>query len=352
MALDYALKAMDSVTDANYERKDLSSVITAKDGPPRPFLRAIESVPAKGKTHYWNEVGLNAPGHGNATYAEGAKPGSQTNVPTQLSNVICRTGQVARVTDTETAVWTGAGSYKLADGEMERLIQEAIDLDTELKMEEQLNEMEWMLLNGDSTNTEAWAGGQCDGVVKILTVNSLAAADITSTGGAGSAGSGFSVVKLNAGLFEGYVQTLAQNIRLGYAPAVPDLLLASTPQKAVINAFIGGGAGRPIVQVVTPDSAGYVAGQEVDEYQTGFFKVSVKIEPQQELSALSGKAGPPTKTQMLMLSTKRFKRADLIPLRSEPLARIATSVERMITAEYSLEYRNQKESGKITNLLN
>ena len=81
--MDYAIKAMDSVTDANYERKDLSDTITLKDGPPRPFLQAIGDGKAKGKTHYWDEVGLNAPGHGNSSYAEGNKPTSQTNAPSQ-----------------------------------------------------------------------------------------------------------------------------------------------------------------------------------------------------------------------------------------------------------------------------
>jgi hypothetical protein len=350
--IDYARKAMDSVTNANNERKDLSGTITLKDGPPRPFLQAIgDPIPAKGKTHYWNEVGLNAAGHGGATYAEGAKPASDTNAPAQLSNTVCRIGKCAKVTDTETAVWTGAGSYRLADGELERLIQEAIDLDTELKMEEVLNEMEWMLINGDSANAEAWAGGQCDGVSKIITTNVVAAGDITAAGTAGAGGSGFFMVKGNAALYEGYVQTLAQNIKTGYAPAVPNLFLSTTPQKNVINSFIGGGAGRPIVQVVSADSAGYVAGQEVDEYQTGFFKVRVTIQPQLELSALTGKSVVPTKTSSLMLNTKRFRRADLIKLGAEPLARINTSVERMITTEFTLEYRNQKESGKITNLL-
>jgi len=336
--VDYAIKAMDSVTDANYERKDLSDTITLKDGPPRPFLQAIGDGKAKGKTHYWDEVGLNAPGHGNSSYAEGNKPTSQTNAPSQLSNVVCRIGQTARVTDTEVAIWTQGGGYKLADGELERLIQEAIDLDTELKLEEQFNEMEWMLINGNHTNTEAWAGGQCDGVVQVLTTNSVVA------------GSPMSVARSNAAAFEPVVQTLAGDIRAQYAPAVPDLFLCTSPTKGCVNGFVGGGAGRPIVQVISPNSAGYVGGSSVDEYQTGYFKVSVAMEPQLEIAALSGKASPPTTASALMLSTKRFKRADLIPLRSEPLARIATAVERMITWEGTLEYRNQKESGIITGL--
>lgn len=341
--MDYALKAMDSVTNANYEQKDLSNLITRQDGPPRPFLQTIGIAQAKGKTHYWDEVPLNQVGRGLSSYAEGGKPGSQTNPPVQLSNIVCRVGQVAKVTDTEAAIWTAGGTRRLADGELERLIQEAIDLDTELKMEEQLNEMEWMLLNGNKTNTEAWAGGQCDGVVQVLTTN-----NILADGGSGAA---MPVTRANAVNFEPVVMQLAANIRATYAPAVPDLFLCTTATKGCVNGFIGGGAGRPIVQLVNADSAGFVAGQEVDEYQTGYFKVRVVQEPQIEIAALGGKATPPTTARALMLSTKRFKRADLIPLRSEPLARINTSVERMITWEGTLEFRNQKESGQIRNLV-
>src|SRR5438270_4052011 len=169
--MDYARKALDSVVGANYERKDLSDIITMQDGPQRPVLRKLAEGRAKGKTHYWNELGLNAPGHGNATYGEGAKPPGQNNTPVQLNNVVCRIGKVAQVTDTEAAIWTQGGAYQLKDGELERLYQEAIDLDTSVKTEEVLNEIEWMLCNGDQTNAEAWAGGQCDGIFKRLTTN-------------------------------------------------------------------------------------------------------------------------------------------------------------------------------------
>src|SRR5579884_3819082 len=124
--MDYARKALDSVVGANYERKDLSDVITMQTGPERPVMRAIKKGRAKGKTHYWNEVNLNAAGHGTNTYAEGQKPPNNNNAPTQLNNVVCRVGAVAQVTDTEAAMWTGAGAYTLADGELERLYQEAI----------------------------------------------------------------------------------------------------------------------------------------------------------------------------------------------------------------------------------
>lgn len=337
--MDYARKALDSVVGANYERKDLSDVITMQDGPERPVLRTIKSGKAKGKTHYWNEVGLNPAGHGTNTYAEGQKPPGNNNTPTQLSNVVCRVGAVAQVTDTEAAIWTGAGSYELKDGELERLYQEAIDMDTAIKTEQVLNEMEWMLCNGDQTNPESWAGGQCDGIFKRITTN------VTTY----PTSAPLNVAASNAAAYETAIRALAQQIRQLYTPRVPDLMLVTAPQKAGINAFVGGGAGRPLVQVINNGQpTGLVAGQEVDEYQTGYFKLSVQIEPQIEITALAGKASPPTTAQLGMIDSAQFSRCDLIPLGAEPLARIATMMERMVTCEFTLEIRNQKSSGKIS----
>src|SRR6185437_14380041 len=70
--VDQIRKAMDSLLGANYERKDLSALISIQDGPVRPLLQGqtiragttvpmIGEVPAKGKTHYWNEQPLAAP---------------------------------------------------------------------------------------------------------------------------------------------------------------------------------------------------------------------------------------------------------------------------------------------------
>lgn len=339
--MDYALKALDTVVGANYERKDLSPVITLISDPARPVLSRLSSGKAKGKTHYWNQVDLNKPGHGNASFAEGAKPPGDTNAPTQLSNAVCLIGKTAQVTDSMAAVWTGAGAYTLADGEMERLYTEAMDFQVALKTTEVLNEIEWMLVWGDSANTEGWAGGQCDGILKVITTNVIAA---------GSTSAPFDVSKGNAASFETEVQTLARQIRALYTPTVPDIALITTPQKGGVNAFIGGGAGRPLVQVISPDSAGYVAGQEVDQYQTGYFKVDVRITPQLEIGAASGKTSPPTTGQLVLLDTPHFKRCDLIPLNREPLARISTTMEAMCNIQFTLEYRNEKSSGKLTGL--
>lgn len=336
--MDLARKALDTVVGANYERKDLSSIISLMTDPGRPVLTALGDTRAKGMTHYWDQVDIIKPGHGAASFAQGGKPPGDTSTPNQLSNVVCILGKTAQVTDALAAVWTGAGAYTLADGELERLYTDAMDFQVAMKTVDVLNEMEWMLIWGDSSNAEAWPGGQCDGILKVITTNVLAA---------GSTSVPFDVSRANAANWEKEWQALAKQIRLLYTPTVPNLALVTTEQKDGVNGFIGGGAGRPLVQIISPDSAGYVAGQEVDQYQTGFFKVDVKITPQLEVGAASGKASVPTTGTTVFLDTPHFKRADLIPLRREPLARISTTMEAMVTTYFTLEYRNQQSSGKI-----
>jgi hypothetical protein len=128
---------MDSLQAANYERRDLSALISLQDGPIRPLLQAqsvragtsapaIGEVPAKGKTHFWDEQALVAPTGSTAGYQEGGKPIADFGAVAQITNVVARFGKVAAVTDTMAAVWTGAGSYQLQEGELQRLYQQAL----------------------------------------------------------------------------------------------------------------------------------------------------------------------------------------------------------------------------------
>src|SRR4051812_5715690 len=156
------------VTNHRFERQDLSQMIALQDGPVRPLLQAqtirngqtvpaIGAVPARGETHYWTEQGLIAADGTTAGYAQGDKPGAGVQSPVRINNTVARFSKVASVTDTMAATWTGAGSYVLRDGELERLFMEALDFDTELKLTEVLNEIEWCLVNGDAGNNTSYS---------------------------------------------------------------------------------------------------------------------------------------------------------------------------------------------------
>lgn len=319
--MDYVLKALDSVVGANFERKDLSALVSLQDGPERPLLQSIlnSPIPAKGKTHYWDEQGLIAPTGSTAFYAEGGKPTADAQSPLQYSNVTFRAGKVASVTDTERAIWTGAGSYTLADGELERLYQEAIDFQTKLKTQEVLNELEYIFLNGAKANNSS-SVSQCDGVVTWMTLNAPAANIIAE----GSSNLTLTMLQ-DAGKAQASFKT----------PYKLDTLLCTYGQKEIINTF------APSTRVNingANGSEGLVAGVEVDTINTGFSRLNIVVHPWLASGTL------------LMLSKNLLKRADLIPLGAEPLARIATSVERMVTYEGTLEFRVPKAHMMLTGL--
>ena len=334
MGMEYVQKALDTVVGANFERQDLSSTITLLDGPPRPISQYAPSIPAKGTVHYWNEQNLVKAGNGAATYAEGARPPADAVAPSRPTNVTARIGKTASVTDDESAVWTGAGSYRLAEGELERMYQEAIDYQTYLKTLEVLNELEYMHLAGDSSNSQSWAGGQFDGLLKW----------IKASGNTSSEGGGTS--STDVVFTEAMVKDLAKTIASAFPTAFPDVMLVPPELKETVNSFVGGGAGRPIVQMITGDAGGMTGGAEVDKYQTGYGVVSVRIEPY---------LSPTYNTNIgaeavILYNTKLVKQADLIKLGAEPLARIGTSIDRMVTFVGSQEHRLPLHTGIINNV--
>lgn len=362
--MDQIRKAMDSLVGegGNYERKDISQLISIQDGPLRPILQAqtlragtqvpaVGSVPCKGKTHYWDEQPLAAAAGNTAGYQEGGKPTAQFSAPTQYNNVVGRFGRVAAVTDTMAAIWTGAGSYALADGELERMYREALDFDTELKTSEVLNEIEWSFVQGVSANnTAASIPNSPSAAASYASVTSnfnglleiLGATAMTSDGGsfAGSAVTGYGSGQLvnatgtsygsSGTLTEQMIRDLARTVAAANTPYMPDLLLVTANQLEVINSF------RP--SIITLGTEGLVGGASVDKYNTGFSTVVVAYEPQLP----SG--------YMILTNTKLLKRAPLIELGTEPLARVQTQVERMITTEMSCEVRVQKAQGILYNL--
>lgn len=318
--MDYVQKALDSVVGANFERKDLSDLITLQDGPERPLLQLMKTGRAKGKTHFWDEQGLIMPTGSTGYYAEGGKPTADAQSPVQLNNVVFRQGKVASVTDTEAAIWTGAGSYRLQDGELERLYQQAIDFQTRLKTIEVLNELEYIFLLGNRNNNSS-SVSQCDGLLTWLQ-NTAPASNVIAEGG--------------ASLTENMLKDAGRIQASQKTPFKPDTIFCTFQQKEVINAFMAG------TQRVTIQGGGgeqgLVAGLEVDHYNTGYSRCRVVVHPWL------------TTGNLLMFNSSLITRADLIPLGAEPLARIATSIERMVTYEGTLEVRLAKAHMVLTGL--
>lgn len=319
--MDYVQKALDTVVGANFERKDLSDLITLQDGPKRPLLQLMMTTRAKGKTHFWDEQGLILPTGSTAFFPEGGKPVADAQSPVQLNNITFRSGKVAAVTDTERAVWTGAGSYRLAEGELERLYQDAVDFQVRLKMTEVLNEMEYIFLLGSRANNSS-SVSQCDGLVTWLQNN---------------APSGNIIAEGSAALTEVMLRDAGRIQAANKTPYLPDTILCTFGQKEIINSFAP--ATRVMISAASGEQ-GLVGGVEVDVYDTGFSRCRVLVHPWL------------TTGNLVMFNSSLVQRADLIPLGAEPLARIATSIERMVTYEGTLEVRLAKAHMLLTGLSN
>jgi hypothetical protein len=83
-------------------------------------------------------------------------------------------------------------------------------------------------------------------------------------------------------------------------------------------------------------------GIQMGSYNTGFSRIKLIVHPWLPSSSNA--------SYMVLFNSSLVKRADLIPLGAEPLARIATSIERMVTYEGTLEVRLAKAHMLLTNL--
>lgn len=330
--MEFVEKAiLDTVVGANLNREDLSNTLSLTDGPKRPVTQGITQVPATNTTHQWNEQGLNTAGRtnvagGGATYAQGNLPPTNAKSVSRQTNVTCRTGRTAQVTDDQMAAFNGGGAVRLADGEMERLIQDALDFETALVTIECLNQIEWMHIMGDSSNS-TMEGGETDGIVKWTTAGGYA----VNTGGSDSAPAFFT---------EQFIKDGARGVALTMPAMHADTLLAAPELLPDINATVATGSGRPIVQIASGQNANLVGGNQVGWYNTGYSVLEIKEEPY--LSPAYNSALP--QAAMIAYKKDQIKQANLVKFNAEPLARIDTSVKRMVTCVYAQEHRVAKHT--------
>lgn len=334
MSMVNVQKALDTVVGANLIRQDLSATISITDGRPRPVLQNAPQNKARGVVHEWGEQTLILPGSGAASYADGTLPTADAVAATQPSNKTCRIGLTATVTDDMTAAFTGGGSWVLADGQVEKLVQDAIDFQTELKTREVLDECEWMHISGDSTVVTGFPGGQTDGLQKWI----LGGGTVSANGG---------VALTPVRIAEAFVKDLMRTIAEKFPSAMPDTMLVPPELKVDVNSWTGAGAGNPIVRLLPNDAAtvGFVAGvPEVKFYDSGYGVLAVREEPN-----LSPLFNPLLNGQVyqnaLFYNSKLVMHSALRPLGAEQLARINTSISRMITTTFAQEHRIAKHTG-------
>lgn len=341
--MEFVSKAVfDSIAGSPFAVQDLSRVISLQDGEARPISQNADRVPAINEVHQWREQALFQAGTGQESYKEGALPNTAILAAQPFQNTTCRTGLTAQVTDEMMAVWRGGGRWMLDDAETTRLLQEALDFEIALATETTLNGIEYQHAVGDSSNpqgTGVFSGGQTDGLLKwIIGYGTVVYASGSSSGATTALG-------------EPMVRSLARSIARKYPRVQPDTALMGASLRADFNGFVGGGASRPITQIVAPGANGamdLVGGSNVSYYNTGFSVVKLETEPY--YSALRCSTLPGGGDAIVLYNKKMVKHAQLLPLRTTPIAKTDTSVKTAVTATYAQEHRNPLHAGAIVNV--
>lgn len=337
--MDFVAKAiLDTVIGANANREDLTNTLYLTDGPARPVVSAVAHTKATNTTHQWREVGLNVAGRtnvagGGATYAEGGLPNATQKTPNRVTNVTCNVGRLAQVSDNEMAAFNGGGNVQLADGETERLIQEAMDFAAALVAVEIMNQYEWMMINGDSSNT-TMEGGETDGLIKWVTAGGY----VVVTGGTTGA---------PVPMSEDFIKDGARGAALKFPTLKADTLLVATELTVDINNYVQSGAARPLVQVANGQNLDLVAGASVGYYNTGYSVLKIEEEPY-----LSPSYNPDvTNASCIAYRKSQIKIADLIPFGANPLAKTDTTIKRLINGVFAQEHSVAKHTFIIPNVV-
>ena len=315
-----------SLLGANFSRQDLSPTIYLEGMPPAHFFLRLPVVPAKARQHYWSKTSIPAP-DGTAGYAEeGAKPASIENNPDRLSNNLFRRGFTCKITATEMALFAAAGGWNLSEFGILQKFNDELSYQMFIGTKRILSWLNFCYINGDSTVHAPVTGStdyQCDGLIKAL---KYLDSNLVAQG---------NIVDASAQpLSEAMLITLGKQIKDRKTELTPQILYVTTAQKKIINTWGG--------TLFFTRNTELPGGRDVSTYNTGFFIVNIDVE--YDLPTGTGVSAA------CMVDHTDMKRAELIPMGAEPLAKVDNSIERMLTWEGTFEYGTPVSSGLIENL--
>ncbi len=312
-------------TLATYEgignREDLSDVIYRVDPTDTPFMTAIEKAKASAVKHEWQTQSLATAQTTNAVLEGDDAAADATTVTARLSNIAQISRKVPQVTGTQQAVDHAGRGNEMAYQEL-------------LKGLELKRDMEGSLIASTSGST---AGSDTNvrrlgSVLSWLRTNtSVSTAGTTGVEPTGSDGSG---VRTN-GTQRAFTEVQLKNVLQAtwVSGGKPDVLMTGSFNKQVFSTFTG--RASPIEQAATKK---ITAG--VDAYESDFGVLKVvpnRFQRQRDCFAFQ--------TDMWAVAFIPGRR-----MVSIPLSQTGDSVKRMVVSEYTLEARNEKSSGLVTDL--
>ena len=310
---------------ASYEalgnREDLADIIYRVDPTDTPFMTGIEKAKATAVKHEWQTQALATAQTTNAQLEGDDVSSDAVTVTVRLSNIAQISRKVPQVSGTQQAVDHAGRGNEMAYQEM-------------LKGLELKRDMEGSLIastSGSNSGSDTTVR-RCGSILAWMRTNTNSSTGATT--GVDPTGNDGSGVRTN-GTQRAFTEVQLKNVlqSVWVSGGKPECLMTGSFNKQVFSTFTG--RASPIEQAATKK---ITAG--VDAYESDFGVLKVipnRFSRQRDVWAL----------QMDLWAVAFVSGRRMV---SVPIAQTGDSVRRLILSEYTLESRNEKASGLVTDL--
>lgn len=307
-------------------REDLSNVIYNISPSDTPVMSAIGNTTANAVKHEWQKDTLAAPGANAQLEGDVVTPEASTPT-TRLDNIAQIFRKTASVTGTQEKVNKAGRTSELAYQMAKRMKEMKLDIELAI------------LQNQAKVAGSATAPRKMAGLGSWLATNTNRADD-----GANPAGNGTTAAKAGTARrpTEDMVTDVMQSCYTNGGK--PTMMVVSPKMKGYISANFIGGVGSPVTTYRQQGSK--TAGNVVEVYQTDFGLLD--IVPNRVM--VNATDALDTSKNIFLLDPKMFALAWLRPIFREDLAKTGDAKNVMLTAECTLEVRNEASSGVIADV--
>ena len=310
---------------ATYEqignREDLADIIYRVDPTDTPFMTGIEKAKATAVKHEWQTQALATAQTTNAVLEGDDAAADATTVTVRLSNIAQISRKVPQVSGTAQAVDHAGRGNEMAYQEM-------------LKGLELKRDMEGSIIastTGSNAGSDVAVRRAGSVLAWLRTNTNVSTGATTGVDPTGNDGSGARTNGTQRAFNEVQLKSVLQAVWV--SGGKPDILMTGSFNKQVFSTFTG--RASPIEQAATKK---ITAG--VDAYESDFGVLKVvpnRFCRQRDVFAF----------QMDLWAIAFVNGRRMV---SVPLSQTGDSVKRLIISEYTLESRNEKASGLVTDL--
>ena len=320
------VNAFDTYTAVG-NREDLSNVIYNISPSDTPVMSAIGTTSAKAVKHEWQKDTLAAPGANAQLEGDVVSPDVSTPT-TRLDNICQIFRKTASVTGTQEKVNKAGRTSELAYQMAKRMKEMKLDIELAI------------LQNQAKVAGSATVARKMAGILSWLKTNTSHAtdgADPTAATGAYARTPGTARLPT-----EDMITDVMQSCYTNGGK--PTMMVVAPKMKGYISANFIGGVGSPVTTY--RQQASKTAGNVVEVYQTDFGLLD--IVPDRVM--VNATSTLDTSKNIFLLDPKMFALAWLRPIFREDLAKTGDAKNVMLTAECTLEARNEASSGVIADV--